>query len=191
MKKIVSRYHPVLAALHWVLAALLLGMLLSGFFGLSATENTNPAKLAVLRWHMQGGMLVLALMVLRFVFRAFTAHPPRAQTGRAVVDRSVSIVHVGFYVIVVLAVASGFATGILAGLPAIVFGGSGDPLPNDFSAYPTAALHTAVAALLAALIAVHLVALVYHRFVRGDRILGRMLFGRRTVRNAAALETQP
>lgn len=77
-------------------------------------------------------------------------------------------------------VGTGYATGILAGLPAIVFGGSGDPLPRSFAIYPTWVAHRYLAALLAGLITVHVLAALYHQFARKDALFRRMSLGRRS-----------
>jgi len=87
--------------------------------------------------------------------------------------------HYGFYLIVLLMVASGYATAIIAGLNKIVFQGSGDPLPASFAIYPSFIAHGYAAALLAGLIALHVLAALYHQFVRKDGLFGRMFFGRR------------
>lgn len=165
-----SRYHPLLVALHWLLAVLILAALAVGFFVLAAMPNAQPAKIAVLRWHMAGGMLILALMLVRFVVRLLTAKPAPA-------NRLASIVHYGFYLLVVLMVGTGFATGLLAGLPEIVFAQSGAPLPESFAAYPTFQAHFWLATLLAALVVLHVVAALYHQLVRRDGLLRRMGFG--------------
>jgi cytochrome b561 len=39
-----SRYHPLLVALHWLLAALILAALAVGFFGLAAMPNADPKR---------------------------------------------------------------------------------------------------------------------------------------------------
>jgi len=67
--KQVSRYHPLLVTLHWVLAVLIVAALAIGFFGLSPPPNSDPRKIAVLRVHMAGGMLILVLMGIRFIAR--------------------------------------------------------------------------------------------------------------------------
>ncbi len=184
----VSRYHPLLVALHWLLAVLIIAALAVGFFGLAPMPNADPRKIAVLRLHMAGGMLILALTAVRFIVRLRTTHPPAAMTGHSIPDRMAPIAHYGFYVLVVLMVATGYATGILAGLPAIVFGGSGDPLPATFAAYPTLTAHGYVAALLAGLIVLHVLAAVYHQVVKGDSLFRRMSFGRRVADPSAPPE---
>jgi cytochrome b561 len=176
-----SRYHPLLVALHWLLALLIIAALLVGYFGLAATPNTDPHKIDVLRVHMAGGMLILALMIIRFIVRILTSRPADAMTGYPRFDRIAPITHYGFYVLVVLMAGTGYTTGILAGLPAIVFAGSGDPLPPTFLIYPTRVAHGYLAALLAGVIIVHVLAALYHQFVRKDGLFRRMAFGRRVI----------
>ena len=175
----VYRYHPVLVTLHWLLAVLIIGALIVGFFVLAAMSNSNPQKIRVLEVHMIVGMLILALMVARFIVRMLTSRPARATTGYPLLDRIAPITHYGFYVLVLLMVASGYTTAILAGLNRIVFQGSGEPLPSSFAIYPSFRAHGFVAALLAAFIALHIAAALFHQFVRRDGLFGRMLFGRR------------
>jgi cytochrome b561 len=172
MMKTASRYHPLLVALHWLLAVLILAALAVGFLGLTSMSNADPAKIAVLRWHMAGGMLILALTIVRFVIRLATAKPPPA-------NRLAPIVQYGFYLLVVLMVATGFATGLAAGLPEIVFAGSGAPLPESFTAYPTWVAHFWLATLLAGFVALHVGAALHHQLVQRDGLLRRMGFGER------------
>jgi cytochrome b561 len=60
-----------------------------------------------------------------------------------------------------------------------VFPRSGEPLPADFDIHPSFVAHSLLATLLTALIALHVVAALYHQFVRKDALLRRMFFGRR------------
>jgi cytochrome b561 len=175
----VSRYHPLLVTLHWLLAVLIVAALLVGFFALAATPNSDPAKIAVLRVHMAGGMLILALMLIRFIVRMMTSRPADATTGYPLLDRIAPITHYGFYLLVVLMAGTGFATALLAGLPEIVFAGSGAPLPPSFTVYPTWLAHGYIAIVLVGFIALHVLAALYHQFVRGDGLFRRMFFGRR------------
>jgi cytochrome b561 len=165
--------------LHWALAVLIVAALALGFFAFAVMPNSDPQKIGVLQAHMAGGMLILALMVVRFVVRIWTSRPPDATTGYPLLDRLAPISHYGFYVLVVLMAGTGYATALLAGLPAIVFGGSGDPLPPSFLIYPTFAAHGVIAALLVGLIVLHLLAALYHQFVRKDGLLRRMVVERR------------
>ena len=74
---------------------------------------------------------------------------------------------------------TGFATAILAGLGEIVFGPSGAPLPPTLMIYPTRVAHGTIAAILVGFIVLHVLAAIYHQFVRKDGLFGRMFIGRR------------
>src|ERR1700680_1320890 len=178
---VVSRYHPLLATLHWLLAVLIIAMLCIGFLVLAPMPSIDPQKIGILLVHMSIGMAILALMVARFIVRIRTSRPADATTGYPRLDRLAPIIHYGFYVLVLLMVGSGYATAILAGLNKSVFQGSGDPLPESFDIYPSFVAHGYVALLLVGFISLHVAAALYHQFVRKDGLWRRMWFGRRTL----------
>ncbi|MGQ0547124.1 MAG: cytochrome b [Betaproteobacteria bacterium] len=103
--------------------------------------------------------------------RLLTSRPPPASPGHPLLDRAAVLAHWRLYVLVILMAASGFALAVSAGLPDIVFGGSGAPLPESFSAYPARAVHGVVGGLLALLVLIHAGAALYHQFVRRDGLL--------------------
>ena len=173
-----SRYQPVLVALHWLLALMIIGLLCLGFFVLADMPNTDPKKLDILVWHMSGGMFVLVLMILRVIIRLRSARPATARTGSPVLDRLASIAHASLYVIVFLMIATGWTTGwLISG----VFQPNGGPLPDNFAVFPTFQAHAALATLLAILIAAHIAAALYHQFVLKDGLFSRVWFGERTI----------
>jgi cytochrome b561 len=173
-----SRYHPALVALHWFLAAFIVGALVLGMFVLKTIPNSSSEKIEALRAHMIGGAAILALMSARFLIRLLSVRPEPATIGSPVLDRIARISHLAFYGLVAGMVATGLATAVLAGLPDIVFGASGAPLPESFTVFPTRVIHGVLAKLLATLIFVHASAALYHHFIRRDRLLARMWFGR-------------
>ena len=173
-----KRYHPLLAALHWLLAFFLIALLAGGTLSLKTVPNASAEKLNLLRMHMVMGGSILALMLLRLVARLATEHPPAASTGNALLDRLAPWVHWVLYGLVFVMAGSGIAMAALAGLPDIVFSGAGQ-LPVDFSAYPQRAVHGIVAKLLMLTIALHAAAALYHHFIKRDGLLSRMWFGRR------------
>jgi cytochrome b561 len=175
--KQVSRYHPVLAVLHWLLAGLLISALFVGWFTLAPMANGDPEKLNVLRAHMAGGMLIAGLTLIRLVVRVLSAKP--ASSTRRGVDLK-QVAHLGSYGLVLLIAGSGFATALLANLPDIVFARSGAPLPASFDFYLTAIVHRYGAWLLAALVIMHVGAVVYRQLVSQEPVLRKMMFGRRT-----------
>ena len=174
-----TRYHPLLVTLHWLLAVMIIGGLIMGGFVLSETPNDDPFKLVSLRMHMGMGIAILVLMVLRLGTRLATRKPAHAETGNALLDRLGVLTHWLFYAVVIAVCASGLATANLAGLPDIVFGGSGEPLPASFDDIAPRAAHGALTTLLGLLIVAHIGAALYHQFIRRDGLFGRMWFGKR------------
>jgi cytochrome b561 len=79
-----------------------------------------------------------------------------------------------------LASGRGRATAIVSGLNIIVFGPSGVPLPPTLTIYPAFVAHGILRrSLSASSSCMHVLAALYHQFIRADGLLGRMLFGRR------------
>jgi len=177
--KLVSRYHWLIVLLHWLLAFYVTATLAGGFLIMAPMANTDPEKKRVLMFHMSFGMAIAGVMLLRLVVRFLTTKPAEASTGRAALDRLVPYAHYAFYVLIVLQAATGLTTALLAGLNRSVFQGTAEPLPADFSVYPSFTAHAAIALVLSALILIHVAGVLYHQFVRRDRLLRRMWFGRR------------
>ncbi len=175
-----TRYHPILVSLHWLLAAMILGGLIMGANVLAETANDDPFKIISLRMHMSMGIAILVLMLLRLATRLFTAGPPEADIGNAFLNRLGGWMHWALYLAVVAMCVSGLATANMAGLPAIVFGGAETPLPADFSDLPPRAAHGIIATVLWLLILGHAGAAMFHQFIRRDNLLSRMWFGNRT-----------
>lgn len=177
-RALASRYQPVLVALHWLIALMIIGLLCLGFFVLANMPNSDPRKLDILVWHMAGGMVVLVLMIPRVIIRIWSARPAKAATGSPLLDRLAPIAHGSLYVIVLLMIATGWTTGwLISG----VFQPNGGSLPSSFAVFPSFQAHAVLAALLAFLIAAHIAAALYHQFVLKDGLFRRMWFGRRTI----------
>jgi cytochrome b561 len=171
-----TRYHPGLVALHWLLALLIVFSLAMGTLSLKEIPNASPDKVFALRGHMVLGIAILVLMVVRFGVRLGTRRPPLL--GQGFLNRAAPLAHYGLYALVILMAASGLALALQAGLPEIVFRGTGS-LPESFSAFAPRRVHGLLARLLLALIALHFIAALYHQLVRRDGLLRRMTFGRR------------
>src|SRR5258708_37977619 len=178
---LVSRYHPLLVMLHWLIAVLIVAMLCIGFLVLEPMPNIDPQKISILLIHMSVGMAILALMVVPFVLRMRSSRPAQATTGNQLLDRIAPVTHYGFYVLVLLMVGRGYTTAILSRLNRSVFQGTGEALPPSFEIYPSFVAHGCNALLLAVFIILHVLAALYHQFVRKDGLLRRMWVGRRAL----------
>ena len=176
-----NKYHPALVLLHWTLAWFIVASLLFGFFVLRVVPDGDPRKIDMLEWHMGLGMAILAAMLARLVVRWRTARPAPAGLGTPASARAAGRAHAAFYVLVVGMVATGYATALIAHLNDIVFARNGAPLPPSFDAFPTFRLHGWIAALLAILIALHVLGGLWHWLVRRDGVMRRMGLGGRRV----------
>ncbi|MEM6711184.1 MAG: cytochrome b/b6 domain-containing protein [Pseudomonadota bacterium] len=173
-----TRYHPALVALHWVLALLIIVALMMGSIALDPIPESDPEKVNALRSHMIAGAVILVLMLIRLGVRLRTRHPAEADIGQPTLNKLARPAHWLLYICVFGLTASGIAMSVLGGLPPIVFGGSGDPLPL-LDELPPRMAHGIFALALAILIASHIAAAFYHEMVRHDGLISRMWFGKR------------
>lgn len=188
----VSRYHPFLVVLHWVLALLIIAALALGALVMVKIPNTDPMKFEALRSHMGGGILILVLMLVRLLVRVRTRHPAPATAGNRVLDRIGWASHRMLYTAVFAMAGSGIFMAVQTGLFGIVFGGHGS-LPPDFWVFPVRTVHYAISRVLMALIALHVAAALFHALVLRDGLLRRMFFGRRVLKTnaVAAIRSRP
>ncbi len=173
-----TRYHPALVALHWLLAIAIIFSLIMGHFVLAETLNTDPEKIFKLKIHMGMGIAILLFMIFRLVVRRRTQHPPEADIGNATLNKLGSLTHVILYFAVIFMSLSGMGISFLSGLPEIVFFGTGGALPETFHNLLPHMVHEFLSKILALLIIGHVLAFLYHQFIRKDGLLSRMWFGK-------------
>lgn len=174
LKSSSDRYGTVAITIHWVTAAAIVALIVTG---LMAAEQADPAaKLALLQAHLPLGTGVLALTLLRIVWWAVADKHPASVTGQSRGQELLAkLVHGGLYVIVLLMAASGIATIALSGaLPAIL---QGTALP-DFSTVGPRLVHDIGGKVTLLLFAGHVAAALWHQVIRRDRIMARMGVGR-------------
>lgn len=95
-----ARYHPVLVALHWVIALLIV---VTAFLAIGGGEGgrrlggATMAGLPILGIHMILGILVLVLLVVRLLIRWRTRQPDWATVGSALLDKVGMLTHWALY----------------------------------------------------------------------------------------------
>lgn len=173
----VTRYHPLLVGLHWLIALLIIGNLAGGKLLLESLSDSDPQKLAVLRLHMLGGLTILLLLVGRLVTRFATSRPGPAHTGGPL-RWLAAISHAGLYLVSLAMAITGLGMAQLAGLFPLL---EGKPvtLPEDWSEIAPHAGHELFANVLLGLIALHFAGALYH-MIKRDGTARRMWFGKRT-----------
>jgi cytochrome b561 len=176
----VSRYHPALVALHWIMAVLILASIALGALKMAPLPNSDPMKYEALRAHMAGGIGILILLAARFTTRRATARPQPLSAGVDLFDRIRPWAHAALYVLILGMTLSGLTMALQAGLFPIVYLGHGQ-LPPSLWVFPIRHLHFWISRALMAVIALHLAAVAYHQVLRRDGLIRRMWFGRRRV----------
>lgn len=179
-----ARYSTTAIALHWLLGLALVGMLGIGIYmtGLSF----SPQRLKLYNWHKWAGVALLALSLLRLLWR-LTHRPPALPTAltQAMPGWQKSVHHGTHHLLYVLFFAVpliGWAYSSAAGFP-IVFLGLWQ-LP-DFVPVSKALAetikpwHQISAYALAALVLLHVAAALKHHWIDRDGLLARMWPGGR------------
>ncbi|MEO0766745.1 MAG: cytochrome b/b6 domain-containing protein [Pseudomonadota bacterium] len=174
-----QRYHPLLVALHWLMALMIPMALAAGGLFLANMPPDSPDKVSGLGGHMIFGMAIGVLLILRLVTRIRSSHPPHATTGHDLLDRLGRWTHWGFYLLIAGMVLTGLATALGLGLFPIAYGGTAETLPPDLATFAPRLAHGVIALLLVGLIALHILAALYHQAVLKDGLLRRMWFGDR------------
>ncbi|MBT5185181.1 MAG: cytochrome b [Kordiimonadaceae bacterium] len=176
-----KRYHPLIIALHWIVAIMVLISLLLGGPGLAEMDSNDPDKLSGAMGHMIWGLVVGFFMVVRLITRVNTQNPTKADSGNNLINLGARAAHWCLYLLVLAMVATGLGTAISANLFEIIFGASGQPFPADIKQFLPMAAHGIIATLLVILIGLHVLGWAYHQFILRDGLLSRMWFGKRKV----------
>lgn len=171
-----TKYHPFIIAMHWLLALVLFFMLIAGSLMLAETPNSDPEKINALAIHMGLGISILVLTLARLFIRLRTGAPAPLEGTTEKQERLVKITHVLLYLGVIVMGVSGIATALAADLGNIVFFGSDAPLPEDFADFLPFTVHEIVSSALIALISLHILAAIYHQHFLKDGIMSRMSF---------------
>ena len=178
-----SRYTLPAIALHWVLALGWIGLLIFGWY---MTELPfSPTKLKYYNWHKWAGMTLLALSLLRLLWRLSHRAPGLPARMAAAMPHwqhtAYHGVHHLMYALFFAVPLLGWAYSSAAGFPVVWFGVW--PLPDFVPASPALAemlkpLHMLAAYSLAGLIVLHIAAALKHQWIDRDGLLARMLPGR-------------
>lgn len=171
-----SRYHPLQVTFHWLTVILIFAAFIVGK-SMSRLPNDDISKLTPLAIHMSLGILTLVVIVTRFITRMKLPKPAYASTGNAFLDWIGKFVHHALYLLVLLMAVSGMSLSLQAGLPSIVFFGSGASLPADFFDFAARVLHGFIAPALLLLVLLHIGAAFYHQLLLKDNLLSRMWYG--------------
>ena len=177
------RYTRTAMLLHWVL-----GLALIALFGVGvymADLPFSPQRLKLYNWHKWAGMAVLALAALRLAWRLVRRPPPLPAAVASAMPAWQRLAHHGthglMYLLFFAVPLTGWAYSSASGFPIVWFGVW--PLPDLLAADKALAeaikpWHGWAAFALAALVLVHVAAVLKHQLIDRDGVLSRMRPGR-------------
>lgn len=166
--------------LHWVIVGLIAWM---AWLGLSMVDMPpTPAKINTYALHKSVGLTLLALVVVRVIWRLLAGAPAPVAGTPTWQSRIASLTHVALYVLLLAIPLSGWLFNSASGYPLQWFKQFNVPaLSGHDEALASLAhnLHEWGFWLLIALVAAHACAALYHHLFQGDDTLRRMLPGYR------------
>lgn len=193
-----SRYSPVAIALHWAIALLILSMIPMGLWMTAAIERPDSQALAyrIFQIHKSIGFLILALTVVRVVWR-LTHRPPALPGGMKRWEAfAAGATHVAFYALLLalpltgwLYVSAGWAVSQDRALEVATSWFGLFPVPHlpgvaELSiqtrralAFQAMGAHSLMAWGAVVLIVLHVGAALKHQFIDRDGVLSHMVPG--------------
>lgn len=173
----IARYHVSQRAMHWVMALMIILAIAIGLY-CSYLGRGSAERQFLMDIHKSLGMTVLALMVIRIPLRGAYGQPASSVEAPWSEKAASITVHTALYALMLVMPLSGYATSSLEGRTVPWFGLFNWPnLLHDDPSLGRAigAIHEYSGYALIGLLAMHLAAVVWHRFVRRDEVLSRML----------------
>lgn len=171
----ISRYDPVARTFHGVMAILMIGLLAVGLY--MSDLDPSPAKWQLYGLHKAFGITVLALVILRILWRA-THTPPAALAAQAAWERGLArLVHYLLYFGMLVMPVSGYIMSSAGGHDISIFGLFNLPLlidKNEQLGGLAKEIHEIAGYSLIAAVALHVVGGLKHHLIDRDVTLPRM-----------------
>lgn len=164
--------------LHWLVALGILALMVLGL--LQSDMDSGPQRTEIRELHGSIALVVLALMTVRLAWRWGNVSPAHPAGIPGWQRASAGLVHAAIYVAVFVQIVSGALAVATGGKPLAFFGLLSIPLPvaKDRDAHELwEEVHEAGWVAITALVAVHVLAALYHHFVLKNDVLKRMTVG--------------
>ena len=174
-----KRYPACLRRLHWAVAVGVTVQLVLGWGSETDIDGANGMRL--LRFHFQLGMVLLGMMVLRLACRLSYRMPPADTREPCWRRRVASCVHAALYLLLFLLPISGYVIWVWMDAPLDLMGILWVPRlfvpPMDDETWRAVAwyVHIACIWILSTLVVLHVLAALWHQWVRRDGLISRRM----------------
>lgn len=170
-------YDRFAASLHWLTAALVIGLIVLGLAAEAMQKAFGISEFTTLTLHKSLGITVFALTLLRLVWWFGHRPPPLPEIPEW--QRLIAhAVHAAFYAFMIVMPVLGY---LLSSGGPYPLGWFGVPLPKAPVTKPVADVahvaHVAGGIAMTILVAGHIGAALWHQFARHDRLIARMRIG--------------
>jgi cytochrome b561 len=172
-----ASYTRTAVALHWLIALLIICSFALGWV-MTDIPGFTPTKLKYFSWHKWIGVTVLALAIVRVLWRA-THVPPTLPASMPALQRiGAHGVHMLLYVLMLAIPLTGYLYSSASNIPVVYLGIVSlprliDPDPALKEIFKT--LHVSLNYVLVALVVMHVLAVIKHQVFDRDGLLSRML----------------
>lgn len=168
------RYNRGARALHWAIALLVIANLASGLL-----HDALDGVIRLMPFHKASGLTILALSVIRVLWRFTWRHPPYPATLSASEIALARAVQIAFYGLMILMPLTGWVVTSAGKYPLSWFGLFDVPkfaVAKDSITYAiNHEAHELLGYLFLALVVLHIAAALRHHYILKDGILRRMI----------------
>jgi cytochrome b561 len=178
VEKVGGSYSGAAKGLHWLIVALLVGQFIFAWTMPHIGRDTPVTTLISL--HFTFGIIILAVVVVRLAVRAMHCEPVPEDGLPPWQVQSARVMHWLLYLLLFAIPILGWLNASWRGMPIVMFGLE---LPTLLAKRApgwgwTGDVHIFIANwVLLVLVGLHVLAALYHYFIRRDRVLQRMLPG--------------
>lgn len=171
-----TQYSPFAKLLHWLIALMMPGILILGFY--MQDLPFSPGKLQLYSWHKWLGITVLLLALVRIAYRLGHTPPPLPAHMGKLARLAAHGGHMALYGLMLAIPLSGWLMSSAKGVQTVWFGilPLPDLLARDRALGDTLAqVHMLLNFAFIAMLLAHTLAALKHHFIDKDGLLARML----------------
>ncbi|MGV3650308.1 MAG: cytochrome b [Devosia sp.] len=176
----VVRYSGPAQAMHWLTVLVVFSTIPAGIIMLRP-GIARPLQDALFTYHKNIGLVILALILARLIYRLVRPAPPLPASVPPLQRGIAHATHWLLYGLIIVMAVSGYIRVVAGGFPLEVWDALGVPRivsPDPALAERAKAIHAFVRIPLVLLIAIHVGAALYHALIKRDGVFSRMLPGR-------------